>query len=221
LEVAKLGHPIPVVVDGAALLRWIRSMLGNSEPLLLRPIVTTLVAIEEGRLRATDPLVTQLASDAGGCLGLIPSCTQMQFGGLYSILCRDVAPFVDHARLTRAIAGRAAYAALFDPGPLAMACDAWDVPASSEPAPMPGGTTPILVLRGWFDPYSALPSDVTSALADYPNLSLVEVPNATYNALGGNDCPRRIRNAWIDALTTPPTDFDCQFGDSPALDPSP
>ncbi len=221
LQAVKLGHPISVVVDGAALLRWIRSMLGNDDPALLRPIITTLAAVEEGRIGPNDALVAQLSADAGGCLGLIPDCTDVQFGGLYSILCRDVVPFVDHVRLTRAIAGRAAYAALFDPGPLASACDAWNVPPSDAPAPMPGGATPILVLRGWFDPYSAPASDVASVLADYPNLSLVEVPNASYNALGGNDCPRRIRNAWIDALTTPPTPFPCQFGAPPDLNPSP
>ena len=220
LQAIRLGHPISVVVDGAALLRWIRAMLGSDDPALLPTIVTTLAALEAGGIGPTDPLVTQLASDAGGCLGLIPGCADMQLGGLYSILCRDVVPFVDHARLDRAIAGRAAYAALFEPGPLAAACDAWDVSPSSAPSKLPGGPTPILVLRGWFDPYSTPAADVQAALIGYPNLALVEVPNASYNALGGNDCPRRIRNAWIDALTPPDPGFACRFGDPPALYPA-
>ncbi len=221
LQAIKLGHPIAVVVDGAALLRWIRSTLGSDDTAVLPNIVRTIAALEEGRIGPADVLVTQLASDAGGCLGLIPDCPGVQFGGLYSILCRDVVPFVDRSRVEQAIAGRAAYAALFEPGPLAAACDAWDVPPSSPPSMLPGGATPILVLRGWFDPYSAPPGDVQAALQGYPNLTLVEVPNASYNALGDNDCPRRIRNTWIDALTPPAPDFVCQFGEVPALYPAP
>ena len=75
LQAIKLGHSIPVVVDGAALLRWIRSMLGSDDPALLPPIVTTLAKIEDGHLGPKDALVTQLASDAGGCLGLMPGCS--------------------------------------------------------------------------------------------------------------------------------------------------
>ena len=75
---------------------------------------------------------------------------------------------------------------------------------------MPGGSTPILVLRGWLDPYRALAADVAKALNGYPNLSIVELPNASYNALGGSDCPRRIRNAWIDDLAPPSVDPTCE-----------
>jgi hypothetical protein len=38
---------------------------------------------------------------------------------------------------------------------------------------------------------------------------LYDVPNQSYNAFGEVDCPRLIRNAWIDAPNAPPVDVSC------------
>jgi hypothetical protein len=42
-------------------------------------------------------------------------------------------------------------------------------------------------------------SEVALVTAGAPDVYLVEIPNQSYNALGYTECPRTIRNAWIDA----------------------
>ena len=49
----------------------------------------------------------------------------MNFGALYSLVCGTLGPLIDHGRLEADIAGRAAYADLFDPSPLLTACEVW------------------------------------------------------------------------------------------------
>ena len=56
--------------------------------------------------------------------------------------------------------------------------------------------------------------------AGAPNVYLVEIPNQSYNALGYTECPRAIRNAWIDAPTAAPADTTClQSIPAPPLGP--
>ena len=63
-------------------------------------------------------------------------------------------------------------------------------------------------MRGWFDPYSTPPDDIKAAIGG-PKTYIYDVPNQSYNALGEVDCPRLIRNAWIDAPNAPPVDVSC------------
>lgn len=203
------GHTIKVVVDGAALLRFIRADLGSLGSAVHEAIVGTVLDVLAGRLDAASPAVQRLGNDSGDCLGLLPACDVTSLGALYSMICRDIAPSVDHRRLQVSIAGRGPYADLFDPGPLLTPCDAWDVPPGGIPSgPFPSGM-PALVMRGWFDPFSAPPADIRDAFKDRPEVYFYEVPNESYNSFGFSDCPRLIRNAWIDAITAPPVDVSC------------
>ena len=52
-------------------------------------------------------------------------------------------------------------------------------------------------------PRSSLPA------AGTPNVYVLDVPYQSYNVLGYNECPRAIRNAWIDAITAAPADVSC------------
>ena len=93
-------------------------------------------------------------------------------------------------------------------------------PASADSGaalPLTGGV-PTLVLRGALDPYSAPLSDVAAATAGAAKVYPLEIPNQSYNVLGYTECPRAIRNAWIDSPTAPPA-TSCLTGAPPQLAP--
>jgi pimeloyl-ACP methyl ester carboxylesterase len=212
------GHPIPVVVDGAALLRWIRGSLtadiGNGPA----DVPGTIEAVLAGKLTADDPMVLSLATDTGNCLGLLPQCgEQVNFGAVYSIACGSLASGIDAPLLRASVGNRPAYADVFDPSPLLAACAVWPVghPEAMPVGPVTGGV-PTLVLRGAFDPFGSPPDELRGAA----NVFLVQLPNASYNALGNSDCTVGIRNAWVDAPTTPPADLTC-VGQMPAFQLAP
>jgi hypothetical protein len=209
IEAINLGHPIKVVVDGAALVRIIRWSLGASAGSNAVLAIRTVKAVIDGSLVATDPAVVALASDTGDCLGLLSNCEGPNLGVLYSTLCRDYAT-PDAAALTAAVDGRPAYADVFSPSPLLAPCQAWKVtPAPTFEAGGLTGGIPTLVLRGDFDPYSASSDTVLKAAEGAANVFTLDIPNQSYNTRGYTECPRAIRNAWIDAPLAPPADTSC------------
>jgi pimeloyl-ACP methyl ester carboxylesterase len=206
----RLGHPIRVVVDGAALLRWIRWSLGSGGGSRAAEMPATVRSVLDGKLGATDQVVISLASDVGDCLGVLAQCELVNFGAVYSIVCRDIAGQIDTSRLEASIDARPAYGDVFDPSPLLTPCAAWSVgPSGPGPTGLITGGVPVLVLRGALDPFSAPSSEVREATAGLDNVFVVDIPNQSYNALGYAECPRAIRNAWVDAPTAPPADTSC------------
>ena len=75
---------------------------------------------------------------------------------------------------------------------------------------------PTLVLRGVLDPFSSLSGDDEAAMAGAAHAFPPEIPNQSYNVLGYTECPRAIRNTWVDNPTSAP-DTGCLAG-IPALD---
>jgi hypothetical protein len=165
--------------------------------------------------------VIALASDVGDCLGILTNCERPNFGALFSLVCHDVSGKVDQSRLQASLDGRAAYAAVFAPGPLLTPCAGWQVgPAALGPeGPITGGV-PTTIIRGAFDPYSTPVSEISNATAGLANVFTLEIPNQSYNALGYDECPVSIRNAWIDAPTAPPAKTSC-LGQIPAISLAP
>jgi pimeloyl-ACP methyl ester carboxylesterase len=210
IDAIRLGHPIHVAVDGAALLRWIRWKLGQQGGSQISAIPTTVRAVLDRRVAPTDPIAVDLASDVADCLGVLAVCEHVVAGAVYSTVCRDER--VSSTRLLMAIGDRPADAELFHPNAVGFACNAWRV-GSADPAPKgsPDPGVPMLALRGVLDPYSASLADVRATDPTSRTLFTVQVPNQTFNALGYNECPRSIRNAWIDDPTTPP-DTSCLSG---------
>jgi hypothetical protein len=204
-----IGHPIRVVVDGVALLRFIRSELGNERPDGAE-VIATVSRVLDGTLGTDDLAVVRLSSDVGDCLGLLPLCDRVNFGTLYSLLCRDGLSSTARSALEADIAGRQAYADLFSPGPLGPACEGWAVAVAPplDKGPVAGGV-PVLILRGAFDPFSATPDQIRTAMGGAPNVYVVEIPNYSSNVLGILECVRSIRNAWVDAPTSAPADTSC------------
>ena len=141
VEAVKAGHPIKVVVDGAAYLRFVRYTLGAGGGELAAEIVRTTKHVLAGTLGPEDGLASLLAADGGTCLGLVPACDSMSFGALYSLVCGSLAPSVDQARLDRDIAGRPAYEDLFGDGPLVAACDVWPIGSGARTPPQHGRRT--------------------------------------------------------------------------------
>ena len=198
----QLGHPTTVVVDGAALLRWLRADIGGAGGSRAAEVPEAANGVLAGTLDAAGGPVTSLETNVGDCLGLLAVCERPNFGALYSIVCRDLAGRIDESRLEASVDGRPAYADLFAPSPLLVPCDAWSVPpAGPDPdGPITGGV-PTLMMRGSLDPFSAPLPEVATAVGALDNVFEVEVPNQSYNVLGFTECPRAIRNAWIDAPT--------------------
>jgi pimeloyl-ACP methyl ester carboxylesterase len=210
VDAIRLGHPVHAVIDGAGLVRIIRSAVGYGGANAAGRGLATVRDALDGKLRTDDPNILALTSDVGDCYGILTNCELPNLGALYSIMCRDFATQVDQTRLTASVDGRAAYADVFSPSPLIAGCSAWAVPAApADSAGSPTGGIPALILRGAFDPFSASAADVTAATQGSPNVFVLPIPNQSYNALGFTECPRAIRNAWIDAITSPPADTSC------------
>ena len=155
-----------MLLDGAALLRWIRASLstdgGNNAGFVVRDVLRVL----DGKLVATDPLVAALASDPGDCLGLYPGCERMTFGALYSIVCRDIGPGVDRAAIAQAVRGRAAWAQLFDPAVLLAPCDAWSVAPGglTQASRPPTSGVRSLLMTGALDPFTIPSAQLATAV---------------------------------------------------------
>lgn len=210
VDAIQLGHPIHVVIDGAALLRVVRAGLGSSGGANIGQALTTVRNVLDGKLASTDLAVVELSADVGDCLGLLANCEGPTMGVLYSAICGDIAPTIDQSRLTIGVDGRAAYSEAFAPSPLLAACAAWGVgPVAQVQATSLAAGVPSLVMRGAFDPYSASLADVGTAVSGAANVFTVDVPNQSFNVLGYTECPRAIRNAWVDNPTAPPADTSC------------
>jgi pimeloyl-ACP methyl ester carboxylesterase len=216
VEAIRLGRPIQVVIDGAAYLRFVRHTLGIDGGELAGEIVRTTERVLAGTLGPNDGMPNILAVDGGTCIGLMPGCGTMSFGSLYSLTCGSLAPATDQARLEADIAGRPAYADLFAPSALLAACDVWPKASAEAPVGAWPAEMPTLVMRGALDPYSTPLPDVERAIGG-PDTYVYEVPNQSYNSFGEVDCPRLIRNAWIDAPNAPPADVSCLKEIAPIL----
>jgi hypothetical protein len=207
----QIGHPVRLVVDGAALLRWFRASLGSDGGDDARFVVRDVLRVLDGRVTATDPLVVALASDPGDCLGFFAGCERMTFGALYSIECRDLGPGIDRAAIDRAVRGRPAWAELFDPAIVLAPCGAWSVasaPARSATGSPTAGVRSLL-MRGALDPYTVPSAQLAAASGGDATATVLDIPNQSYNVLGYTDCPRTIRNVWLDLSLGPPPDTTC------------
>jgi hypothetical protein len=87
-------------------------------------------------------------------------------------------------------------------------CVAWAVPPSATAGTAIGDAVPTLIMRGSIDPFSAPPADLTDAIGSATDVHELDVPNASYNVLSF-DCPRAIRDAWMDSPSAPPADTSC------------
>lgn len=174
-----------VVVDGAALLRVVRSLVSSHDPEAVGQVPRIVYRALDGDIRA---VAAALAADPGMCIGYLPRCDgQPSLGSYLSFTCPDAptAPAVPDA-----------YDAAFGAAdPYLEACRAWHVGAAGHP-PAPATTdVPSLVLRGQYDAFS--PIDLVRQInTAMPRAQVVLVPRFGHDVFGV-DCLRDARNRWL------------------------
>jgi pimeloyl-ACP methyl ester carboxylesterase len=174
-----------VVVDGAALLRVLRSLVSSHDPEAVGQVPRIVYRALDGDVGA---VASALASDPGMCIGYLPRCDEpASLGSYLSFTCPDAptAPEVPDA-----------YAAAFGAAdPYLEACRAWHVEAAGDP-PNPV-TTDVrsLVLRGHYDAFSPLDL-VRQVNRVMPRAQVVLVPRFGHDVFGV-DCLRDARNRWL------------------------
>ena len=174
-----------VVVDGAALLRVLRSQVSSHDLEEVGQVPRIVYRALDGDIRA---VASALAADPGMCIGYLPRCDEPPSLGAYlSFTCPD-AP--------TALEAPGAYAAAFgEADPYLGACRAWDVEAAGDP-PAPVTTdVPSLLLRGQYDAFSPLDLTRQSNTA-MPRAQVVLVPRFGHDVFGV-DCLRDALNRWL------------------------
>jgi pimeloyl-ACP methyl ester carboxylesterase len=180
---ARLGvSPLAVsggAIDETVLTRVVGSVLareGPQGPSLLPEDLTTMISGS-----VPNDVSDILAGDAAACVGYRAECSaEVSLGALLTATCPTQPP-----------AGTDVYT---------RTCQIWPHAAS------PGKATsqiPTLILFGALDPYV----DATALMARQGGGTFVlRIPHQTHNALGFDDCPISLRNAWVDQpITAPPT----------------
>ncbi len=198
------GAPMPLLFDGATLLRAIRKMIGANGGSGIGQIPATISHVLSGALAATDPAVTFIASDTGACQAWWPGCPAISLGLAYSITCRDFAPGVDQAALAK-LSG-VAWAEAFGHDPFLAACPVWAVAPAPAVASSAASNVPLLLVQGGFDPYSASYAALRADLESFSHAYIVSVPNASYDAFEAGQCLVQLRNDWVSTPDRPPPD---------------
>ena len=203
---ALAAHPIQVPglpagsgpLGADALGRVVRAMLSGPGPDQPALIPSTLNNLVNGLL--SSDLNNQLSTDSGGCMGYRPVC------GDSNALASDLTTMCPLLTTTSTVAGPALPGAqALDPArTFAAACNGWPV-AAPAPASLPQ-MLPTLVFYGKLDPF--VDQATLDGWTHRPHAYLVAVPGQTHNAIGFDDCPIMIRNAWVDQPTSPPL-TDC------------
>jgi pimeloyl-ACP methyl ester carboxylesterase len=174
-----------VVVDGAALLRVLRSLVSSHDPEAVGQVPQIVDRALDGNVRA---VASTLAADPGLCIGYLPRCDEPPSLGSYlSFICPDAPTSLEVPSVYAAAFGEA--------DPYLEACRAWDIQAAGDP-PAPVTTdVPTLVLRGNYDAFSPLDliRQVNTAM---PRAQMVLVPHFGHDVFGV-DCLRDARNRWL------------------------
>ena len=155
-------------------------------------------------------ITDRLASQQTYCLGYVPVCdptNTISVGAYLSILCGEIAPFVDRSALTRLAGGDEPFISVFAKSPWLDACDAWDVqPSDASVASPVSSDVPTLILLGRFDPFGA-PAVMRQATAGLSRSWVVIDPAAGRNTLA-DACFQDLRTLWLADPTSPP-DTSC------------
>ena len=199
------GHRFDVRVDGAALLRALRTLLRDqtdasfaSEP------VATYTAADGDVSSIVAPL---LAFSPAFCAGYLPTCDEahaVSEGTYLSVMCRDFGWSEGHGEATGSTSTtRGLSSEVFAADPWVEACTGWNVPpADPSVNQLVTSDIPILILLGRYDPYAA-PSVVRPAAETLTRRWVVVNRSGGHNALS-QSCMIEIRNAWIRDPTSPP-----------------
>jgi pimeloyl-ACP methyl ester carboxylesterase len=200
------SHPLtvtngksPLRLDPEDLARLVRSYLAGPGPTSTGQLPSILLSLLRGEL-PSDAL-EQLTADHDVCLGYRTECSDHEsaLGAYLTVMCRRSGQPTDVHPSPALPLGVAA----FDTDdPYLSACSEWGRQAAEPAMSAPAGV-PSLVLTGAVDPFAAGGSD--AGQTDAPLHFLIKFAGQTYNALGFNDCPLAIRNAWLNDPTHGPS----------------
>lgn len=128
-------------------------------------------------------------------------------GAYLSILCGDMAQFIDRSSLTTLAGADDTFSSVFAQSPWLDACDGWNVPPSDASVASPvSSDVPTLILLGRFDPFGA-PAVVRPATTGLSQSWVVIDPVAGRNTLA-DACFQDLRTLWLADPTSPP-DASC------------
>jgi pimeloyl-ACP methyl ester carboxylesterase len=204
------GQHVPVLLDGALLVRVIRQVMASSGGRDLPEVPRLLAQVLSGGPITLTPRATfVLATEEGVCIGYVPLCEgRLTHGLYYSLLCHDVVPFA-HAALAATADEPDGYAVAYRNHPYVDVCDVWDVgEAVAEIAEPVTSDVPVLIEIGAYDPDVQL-EEVERSTTGLSHAYAVEVPHHSYNVFGFYECPRNIRRAWLDHPDAAPADTGC------------
>ena len=191
------GRRADALIDGGLLVRLVRWEIGQSD----QPGTVTIPALIYDALLGRFGPTFVLESTHAMCVGYSQPCWVYEGwndGLFFSELCHDELPFADPA------ATGPGFVQAFGDHPFLELCGVWRVPPGDPPRVI-RSKVPTLVLAGHMDP-TISQSVLAEAMATLDRGFLVTF------ALGSNvlsrDCPREIRNAWIEHPLQPP-DTSC------------
>ena len=204
------GERVEVAFDAVMFLRTVRQML--SEGHRLNGDITGFIdAARAGASARLARWLSEFAGDEAYCVGYLPKCEPAHplfEGAFYSILCRDIVPFVDTQELVASTEGDTTFITAFADPPLLDVCEPWEVPPSDPEVASPvRSDVPTLIVLGRLDPF-ATRSIAEEASASFTTSFIVVDPAGDHNALP-SPCLLSIRNAWVDAPTEAPAETGC------------
>jgi pimeloyl-ACP methyl ester carboxylesterase len=205
------GESVDVHLDGSMFLRGIRTLLAGEGDVVEGATPAVVYAALDGNTALVRQYLTDdLGSQQTYCLGYVPVCdptNTVSVGAYLSILCGDIAPFIDRNALTTLAGGDDTFASVFAQPPWLEACDAWNVPPSYASVASPvSSDVPTLMLLGRFDPFGA-PAVVRPATTGLSQSWVVIDPVAGRNTLA-DACFQDLRTLWLADPTSPP-DASC------------
>jgi TAP-like protein len=200
---------VPVLVDDAKLLRFVRFSVGGAGPENLTWLPKIISDAASGRLNPH--LADLVASDPIFCAGYRPQCLDrvgFSWGVYLTSLCKEQLPGLEQEKLLTALGSDPAYEKVFARSPYRQACETWDTPGDQAPPPPHPNGTSLLLLPGQYDSYSR-PEWSKYHAATWEQTWVFTAPNNTHNTLGYDECGLSVRNAWVTEPTAAPNPRLC------------
>jgi pimeloyl-ACP methyl ester carboxylesterase len=216
------GEDIKVILDGGALVDWLRNQ-SYSTP-LLRAVPDLIGGLAAGR---PDSIESIAKDRAGRAPPSSPGSPAAGYGLGFGVICREQYPFATGQDLTAA--GRQAFphypASLQNEGVGTWAyvnddCrEIWDVPAAPDAMHQPvASSIPTLLISGSFDAITSL-DGAKAAAASLSNATVVSIPGIGHFVAPYSPCAQEVIASFLADPKTP--DISCVVGLTPPSFASP
>jgi pimeloyl-ACP methyl ester carboxylesterase len=190
------GRPADAVIDGGSLVRLVRWEMGRPAA---EPGIANVPALVYDALDGRFGPTFELESTHATCIGYGQPCRPNEWTHalVFSELCHDELPFAHPAE------AESGFDQAFGDHPFLDLCRVWSVPPGDPPR-LIRSNVPTLVLVGQMDP------TISQSVLEESMVGLERGFRVMFPRLGANtlarDCPREIRNAWIEQpLRSPDT----------------